>query len=159
MGYSKSPKWALNSVKGDYLFNCYLNLWLRQLNVKPAEPIVFLKNNGALNWAMGYFESPKWAFNSCIGLNLFKCYFNVWLRQLNIPQKFCRGTNQGQIGHNSVRNETSRPIWARSGGSIIATTSPEFSSSQIGHGVLLPIGARSENFCTALECFRKNRLY
>ena len=39
--------------------NCYYNLWLRQLNVKPAEPFVFFKNNGALNSATGYFESPK----------------------------------------------------------------------------------------------------
>ena len=59
-------------------------MWLRQLNVKPAEPIVFKKNNGALNSALGYFESPKRAFNSGIGDNLFECYFNVWLRQLNV---------------------------------------------------------------------------
>ena len=84
MGYFESPKWALNSGIGDNLFNCYYNLWLRQLNVKLAEPIVFLKNNGALKSAMGYFESPKWALNSGIGDNLFKCYFNVWLRQLNV---------------------------------------------------------------------------
>ena len=84
MGYFESPKWALNSGIGDNLFKCYFHVWLRQLNVKPAEPIVFLKNNGALNSAMGYFESPKRASNSCIGGNLFKSYFNVWLRQLNV---------------------------------------------------------------------------
>ena len=84
MGYFESPKWAFNSGIGLNLFKCYFNVWLRQLNVKPAEPFDFLKNNGALNSAMGYFESPKWAFNSGIGLNLFKCYFIVWLRQLNV---------------------------------------------------------------------------
>ena len=35
MGYLESPKWALNYAIGDNLFNCYYNLWLRQLNVKP----------------------------------------------------------------------------------------------------------------------------
>ena len=59
MGYFESPKWALNSGIGDNFFKCYYNRWLRQLNVKLAEPIVFLKNNGALNSAMGYFESPN----------------------------------------------------------------------------------------------------
>ena len=84
MGYFETPKWALNSGIGLNLFKCYFNVWLRQLNVKPAEPIVFLKNNGALNSAMGYFESPKWVLNSVIGDNLFNCYYNLWLRQLNV---------------------------------------------------------------------------
>ena len=84
MGYFERPKWALNSDIGDNLFKCYFNMWLHQLNVKPAVPIVFLENNGALNSAMGYSESPKWALNSGMGDNLFKCYFNVWLRQLNV---------------------------------------------------------------------------
>ena len=77
MGYSKCPKWAVDSVIGDYLFNCYFNVWLRQLNIKLEEPIVFLKNNGALNSAMGYFESPKWALCSGIGDNVFNCYYNL----------------------------------------------------------------------------------
>ena len=59
MGYSKSTKLALNSGIGDDLFKYYLNVQLRQLNVKAAEPLLFLKNNGALNSAMGYFESFK----------------------------------------------------------------------------------------------------
>ena len=84
MGYFESPKWALNSAIGDNMFDCYYNLWLRKLNVKPAEPIDFLKNNGALNSAMGYFESPKWTLNSGIGDNLFDCYYNLCLRQLNV---------------------------------------------------------------------------
>ena len=84
MGYSKSPKWALHSATVDDLFGCYYNLWLRQLSVKPAEPLVFKKNNGALNSAMGYFESPKWALNSGKGDYLLNCYFNVCLRQLNV---------------------------------------------------------------------------
>ena len=57
MGYSKSPKLALNSGIGDNLFKYYFNVWLRQLNVKAAEHLLFFKNNGALNSAMGYFES------------------------------------------------------------------------------------------------------
>ena len=52
MGYFESPKWALNYVIGDNLFKYYFNVWLRQLNVKLAEPIAFLKNNGALNLAI-----------------------------------------------------------------------------------------------------------
>ena len=59
MGYFESPKSALNYAIGDNLFNCYYKLWLRQLNVKPAAPIIFKKNNRALNSAMGYFENPK----------------------------------------------------------------------------------------------------
>ena len=52
MGYFETPKWALNYAIGDNLFDCYFNVWLRQLNVKPAEPIVFLKNKGAVNLAI-----------------------------------------------------------------------------------------------------------
>ena len=59
MGYSKSPTLALNSGIGDISFNCYYDVWLRQLNVKAAEPLLFFKNKGALNSAMGYFESLK----------------------------------------------------------------------------------------------------
>ena len=36
MRYLESPKLALNSGIGDYLFYCYFNVWLRQLKVKPA---------------------------------------------------------------------------------------------------------------------------
>ena len=59
MGYFESSKSALNSGIGDYLFNFYFNVWLRQLNVKAAELLVFLKNYGALNSTMGYLESPE----------------------------------------------------------------------------------------------------
>ena len=52
MRYLESPKLALNSDIGDNLFNFYYNVWLRQLNVEPAQPLVFFKNNGALNLAI-----------------------------------------------------------------------------------------------------------
>ena len=53
MGYSKSPTLALNSGIGDISFNCYYDVWLGQLNVKAAEPLLFFKNKGA-------FNSAKW---------------------------------------------------------------------------------------------------
>ena len=36
MRYLESPKLALNSGIGDYLFYRDFNVWLRQFNVKPA---------------------------------------------------------------------------------------------------------------------------
>ena len=59
MGYFESPKGAVISGIDDNFFKCYFNVWLRQLNVKAAERIVSLKNNGALNLTMGYLETPK----------------------------------------------------------------------------------------------------